>query len=257
MSVKLSVLGCSGGIGGASQRTTALLIDHDILIDAGSGVGDLSVDELRQIDHVFLTHAHLDHIAFLPLLVDTVAGMRQAPLNVHAPAAVIAALQQHVFNDAIWPDFSRLPSLDAPFMRFHELLPGQILCLDGRTISALPVDHTVPAVAYRIDSGQGSLVFSGDTGPCDAFWQAVNAIDNLRILIIECAFPDADRWLAELSRHYCPAMLAGELPKLALPCELYITHLKPGQAEKTMAEIEASLDRFAPRMLHNGQVLMF
>jgi len=255
--MELRVLGCSGGIGGAAQRTTALLIDHDILIDAGSGVGDLSVDALRQIDHVFLTHAHLDHIAFLPLLVDTVAGMRQAALNVHAPAAVIAALRQHVFNDAIWPDFSRIPSAQAPFMCFHELSPGQVLRFGDREISPLPVAHTVPAVAYRIDSGQASLVFSGDTGPHEPFWQAVNAIDNLRILIIECAFPDADRWLAELSRHYCPSMLAEELPKLERPCDLYITHLKPGQAETTMAEIGACLDRFSPRMLCNGQVLTF
>ncbi|WP_341743586.1 3',5'-cyclic-nucleotide phosphodiesterase [Azonexus hydrophilus] len=255
--MELRVLGCSGGIGGAAQRTTALLLDRDILIDAGSGVGDLSMDALCRIDHVCLTHAHLDHIAFLPLLVDTVAGMRQTPLTVHAPAAVIEALQRHVFNGTIWPDFSRLPTTDAPFMRYRELSLGQVLRLGERTILPLPVDHSVPAAAYRIDSGQASLVFSGDTGPCDAFWQAVNAIDNLRILIIECAFPDRERDLAVLSKHFCPSMLADGLAKLERACDLYITHLKPGQAEATLAEVESCLGHLAPRRLSNGLVLTF
>lgn len=63
--MRLRVLGCSGGIG-ANSHTTAMLLDEDILIDAGTGVGTLSLDELSKIDHVFVTHAHLDHTAFIP-----------------------------------------------------------------------------------------------------------------------------------------------------------------------------------------------
>ncbi|MGB8544139.1 MAG: 3',5'-cyclic-nucleotide phosphodiesterase, partial [Azonexus sp.] len=121
----------------------------------------------------------------------------------------------------------------------------------------LPVDHTVPAVGYRLDSGAGSLVFSGDTGPCDAFWQAVNRIDNLRHVIVECAFPDREAPLAVLSKHLCPSMLASELRKLERPCEIHITHLKPGQMDLTMAEIERCLGEFKPRMLRNNQVFEF
>ena len=44
--MKLRVLGCSGGIGGRHLRTTSLLVDNDILIDAGTGVGDVSLAEL-------------------------------------------------------------------------------------------------------------------------------------------------------------------------------------------------------------------
>ena len=142
-------------------------------------------------------------------------------------------------------------------MCFHELSPGQVLRLGQRQIHPLPVEHTVPGVAYRIDSGQSSLVFSGDTGPSDAFWQAVNAIDNLRVLIIECAFPNSERGLAVRSCHLCPSMLAEELTKLERACEIYITHLKPGQAETTMAEVESCLMKFAPRRLFNGLKLMF
>lgn len=255
--MKLRVLGCSGGIGGRHLRTTALLVDDDILIDAGTGVGDLSVAEMASVDHVFLTHAHLDHIAALPLMVDTVADRRRQPLTVHATPAVLAMLRNHVFNWAIWPDFTEVPTVEQPFLRYQAIEPGEPVVLGARTITALPVEHTVPAVGYRLDSGRGSLVFSGDTGPCNSFWRAVNRIDNLRHLIIECAFSDREERLAIVSRHLCPSMLARELQKLERECDIYITHLKPGQIELTMEEIARSLGEFNPQMLQNNQVLEF
>lgn len=255
--MKLRVLGCSGGIGGRHLRTTSFLVDHDILIDAGTGAADLSIAELAAIDHVFLTHTHLDHIAALPLMLDTVADRRRQPLTVYGTAAVLSILHQHVFNNAVWPDFSSLPNTDQPFMRYQPILMGEAVKLSGRSITALPVDHTVPAVGYQLDSGCASLVFSGDTGPCDAFWQAVNRIDNLKYLIVECAFPNREAALAMRSKHLNPAMLAVELAKLERACEIHITHLKPGQIELTMAEIEHSLADFSPGMLQNSQLFEF
>ena len=255
--MKLRVLGCSGGIGGRHLRTTSLLVDDDILIDAGTGVTDLSVAEMVSIDHVFLTHPHLDHIAALPLMVDTVADRRQKPLTVYATAAVIAILREHIFNWAIWPDFTEVPNSEQPFMCYQAIEPGVPVSLGGRKITALPVEHTVPAVGYCLDSGTGSLVFSGDTGPCDDFWRAVNRVDNLRHLIIECAFPNREERLAIVSRHLCPAMLARELQKLERECDIHITHLKPGQSELTMAEIERCLGTFKPQMLQNNQIFEF
>lgn len=255
--MKLRVLGCSGGIGGRHQRTTSFLLDHDILIDAGTGVAELSIAELAAIDHVFLTHAHLDHIASLPLMIDAVGDRRSKPLTVHAIPAVLDMLRRHIFNWSIWPDFSVLPSAEQPFMRYHAIETGVAISIDGRSITALPVDHTVPAVGYCLDSGAASLVFSGDTGPCDAFWQALNRLDCLRYLIIECAFSNQEQGLAEMSKHYCPDLLARELRKLNHRCEIHITHLKPGQVETTMAEIETCLGEFSPVMLQNNQVFDF
>lgn len=255
--MKLRVLGCSGGIGGRNQRTTSLLIDHDILIDAGTGVGDLTIPELAVIDHVFLTHTHLDHIVSLPLMIDTVAERRNKPLVVYGTDSVLTILRNHIFNWAIWPDFSEVPTPQNPFLRFQSLPLGESVDIDGRIIAPLPVDHTVPAVGYHVDSGAGSLVFSGDTGQCDAFWRAVNRIANLRYLLIECAFSNRERELARVSRHLCPEMLAEELLKLERECEIYITHLKPGQIELTMEEIARSLTEFSPRMLQNNQVFEF
>lgn len=255
--MKLRVLGCSGGIGGRHLRTTSFLVDHDILIDAGTGVAELSLAELAAIDHVFLTHAHLDHTLALPLLIDAVAGRRDTPLMVHGITEVLEALRQHIFNWAIWPDFTKLPDEANPFVHFVPICIGAVVNINNRKITALPVNHTVPAVGYCLDSGKASLVFSGDTGPSDAFWQAVQNVPSLRYLLIECAFSNQECDLAEISKHMCPRLLAAELRRLNRPCELFVTHLKPGDIERTMLEIENNLTEFSPEMLQNNQVFEF
>jgi ribonuclease BN (tRNA processing enzyme) len=254
--MRLKVLGCSGGIGG-ELRTTAMLIDHDVLVDAGTGVGDLSLSELKQIDHVFVTHSHLDHIACIPFLVDTVGAMRDQPLTVHATAETLAALRAHVFNWKIWPDFTQIPNGQSPYLRYETLQVGEPVRLAARTITALPANHVVPAVGFHLDSGKGSLVFTGDTTQNDALWERVNVIENLCYLIIETAFPNAERQLAIDSKHLCPSMLAGELAKLKRPASIFITHLKPGEGPITMDEVERLGSAYEPRMLTNGQVFEF
>ena len=255
--MRLRVLGCSGGIGGRQLRTTAFRVDGDILLDAGSGVGDLSLAELTRIDHVFVTHSHLDHVASIPFLIDTVGGMRSQPITVHAAAATIEILKNHLFNWSIWPDFSVIPTPEAPFMRYAEIEVGHTVTISGRAFTPLPAHHTVPAVGYHLDSGKGSLVFTGDTGPNDNLWRVVNRIGNLRALIIETAFSNKERQLAEVSRHLCPSMLADELRKLERDADIWVTHLKPGEIELTMQEIDECVGEFSPRMLQNGQVIEF
>lgn len=255
--MRLRVLGCSGGIGGQHLRTTSFLVDRDVLLDAGTGVGDLALPELSAIDHIFLTHSHLDHIACIPFLVDTVGGMRTKPLTVHATRATIEILQKHMFNWSIWPDFAEIPSREAPYLRYEEVEVGRTVTLDGRRFTPLPAVHTVPAVGYHLDSGAASLVFTGDTGPNEALWPLVNRIANLKFLLVETAFSNRERALAELSRHLCPQMLAAELAKLERAAEIYITHLKPGEIELIMREVEQSVGRYHPRMLYNDLVLEF
>jgi cAMP phosphodiesterase len=118
--MKVRVLGCSGAIA-KDCRTTSFLIDDNILVDAGTGVGDLTLDEMRKIDHVFLTHSHLDHIAALPLMLDAVSSLRNVPVQIHALSATIDALRTHIFNDVVWPDFGVIPSADKPFVRFSSM----------------------------------------------------------------------------------------------------------------------------------------
>jgi ribonuclease BN (tRNA processing enzyme) len=237
--MQITVLGCSGGIGG-DKRTTSLLVDDDVLIDAGTGVGNLSLEALLKIDHIFVTHTHLDHIGFIPLLVDTVMGLRTQSVTLHATAEVIAILKTHIFNWLIWPDFNQIPSAENPFLVYHQISVGDAVRVNHKTITALPANHVVPAVGYHIDSGTNSLVFTGDTAGCKDFWHVVNKISNLKTLIIETAFSNAEAELARLSKHLCPNTLADELVQLNVQVETYITHIKPGEDAKIMQEIAAN-----------------
>jgi ribonuclease BN (tRNA processing enzyme) len=255
--MQIKILGCSGGIGGM-LRTTSILLDHDVLIDAGSGVGDLSMEELLAIDHIFITHSHLDHIAFLPLLLDTVFGIRTKPIIVYGNQSTLAALRTHVFNWAIWPDFHTIPNIEAPFLQYHEIQVGDVVTINGRKIIPLPASHAVPAVGYQLDSGEASLVFTGDTSVCQALWQQVNKISNLKYLIIETAFRNNEIALAKLSKHLCPSLLASELAQLnTSDVQVYITHLKPGECEVIMHEIAESKLQFKISALQQQQCFEF
>jgi ribonuclease BN (tRNA processing enzyme) len=260
--MKVRVLGCSGAIA-RDCRTTSFLLDHDLLVDAGTGAGDLTLDEMAGIDHVLLTHSHLDHIAALPLMVDAVAARRSTPLQVHALQATIDALKAHIFNNVIWPDFSAIPTRTAPFMQFHALAQGQTLQLAGKQIEVLPAVHTVPAVGYAVTAGQGYWVFTGDTEHNPALWARLNQLD-VALLIIETAFSNRERGLAQRSLHLAPHTLANELDFIApgKKYPIYITHTKPAETERIMAEIQC-FDQANPlgdqvmhdiRQLHAGQV---
>lgn len=239
--MKIRVLGCSGAIA-AGSRTTAFLLDHDVLIDAGSGVGDLSLDELVAIDHILLSHSHLDHVLSVALLADSVMRQRallgRPPIQVHALADTIDALRRHVFNGRIWPDFTRLPEAEAPVLQFVPFVTGERLLLAGRTIEVLSAAHTVPAVGFAIEGPGGWWVYSGDTGPNPALW---DRLAQLRVtgLVIETAFGDEEEEIARLSRHLSPAMLGRELQRLDASVRVHITHIKPGEMEAVMAEIAA------------------
>ncbi|OFZ89149.1 MAG: 3',5'-cyclic-nucleotide phosphodiesterase [Betaproteobacteria bacterium RIFCSPLOWO2_02_FULL_62_79] len=254
--MRLKILGCSGGIGG-NLRTTSMLLDHDMLIDAGTGVGDLLVAELSLIDHIFVTHSHMDHVSSIPFLADTVGWMRNKPITVHATAETIAILKEHLFNWLLWPDFAQIPDAKNPVLRYETITLGKTVELNGRRITPLPANHVVPAVGFRIDSGRASLVFTGDTTTNDPLWREVNRVDNLRYLIIETAFCNSEKDLAITSKHLCPSMLAEELSKLKRPAEIYITHLKPGEIELTMREVEECAAQWKPRMLQHSQVFEF
>ena len=254
--MKLRVLGCSGGIGG-ELRTTSLLLDHDTLIDAGTGVGDLSINELAQIDHVFVTHSHMDHVTSIPFLLDTVGWMREKPLTVHATRETLEILKQHLFNWKLWPDFTQIPDARNPALRYEMIAVGGTVALNGRRITPLPANHVVPAVGYHLDSGRASLVFTGDTTCNDALWAVVNQIANLKFLIIETALSDRESELAVTSKHLCPSLLAAELTKLKLFPEIYITHLKPRESELIMQQIARRVKERRPRMLQNNDLFEF
>ncbi len=259
--MKVRVLGCSGAIA-KDCRTTSFLIDSDVLLDAGTGVGDLTMDEMARIDYVLLTHSHLDHIAALPLMIDSVAARRTTPLQIHALSGTIEALKTHIFNNVIWPDFSRIPTPQSPFLTFHEIQVGGRLQLGGKGIEVLPAVHTVPAVGYAISTGHGCWVFTGDTERNPAFWRRINQM-NIAMLVIETAFSNREKDLARRSLHLSPNVLADELDLIDKDKRfpIFITHTKPAETDLIMAEIQRfdQTQPFGPnvshdiRWLHAGQ----
>jgi len=261
--VKVRVLGCSGAIA-RDCRTTSFLINHNILIDAGTGVGDLTLDEMRQIDHVFLTHSHLDHVAALPLMLDAVSSLRSQPVLVHALPATIAALQTHVFNNTIWPDFSRIPSAKTPFLQYRPLAEGDMIQVDGTLVSVLPAVHTVPAVGYGVQGSKGWWAFSGDTERNPGLWRQLEQLPQLKpslpvgMLVIETAFSNRESELARRSLHLSPSSLAAELTHGAAGAiyPIYITHTKPSETDLILQEINqlGLAARADIRWLKAGQV---
>ena len=252
----IRVLGCSGSIA-AGCRTTAFLLDDDILIDAGTGVGDLTLDELARVDHILLSHSHLDHVLGVPLLADSVMRCRSAerpPITVHALPATLDTLRRHIFNGAIWPDFTRLPTTDQPILRLQAFQTGDVLQLGARRIEVLPALHTVPAVGFAVLGDRGSWVFTGDTAPNPALWQRLASLP-VASLVIETAFRNDEAALAGVSRHLHPAALGRELQQLQHGAEVFITHIKPGELDAVMAEIAALDARHPVRALVAGQVM--
>jgi ribonuclease BN (tRNA processing enzyme) len=254
----LHVLGCSGAIA-AGCKTTAFLVDDDVLIDAGTGVGDLALDALARIDHILISHSHLDHVLSIGLLADSVMRLRRAanrpPIQVHALPETLAALRAHIFNGVIWPDFTRLPSAESPVLELVPFAVGDVLLLGDKRFEVLSASHTVPAVGFAVEAGDlGWWVYTGDTGPNPALWERLREM-KVAHLVIETAFSDEERQLARISRHLCPAALGHELAQLGGSVDVHITHIKPGELDAVMTEIGRLGTPHRIHALSAGQVM--
>jgi ribonuclease BN (tRNA processing enzyme) len=252
--MKLTVLGCSGGIG-SGRHTTCFLLDDDVLIDAGTGITRLSLEQLTAIEHVFLTHSHLDHVLGVPLLLDAVGDRRGSPVTLHALPETLDILSAHLFNWKLWPDFREVPDMVNPWVRFSPLPLGSSITLGERTLTTLPAHHVVPACGYRIGGKTGSLVFTGDTTSSEALMHALNDMDDLHDLIIETSFENELRDIAVASKHHWPDSLAHELGRLKKTPRIWITHLKPGNEDAIMAELQQLVAGRPIRPLAPDQVI--
>ena len=162
--MKLRVLG-SAGAELPNFRPPAFLIDDRLLLDAGTIGSVLSEEEQWRLQNIFITHSHLDHIRAIPALADNIIikNLRHG-VKVFSTAAVISAMREHLFNNVIWPDFSVIPTPESPVISFETIETGVDYAVSDYRIRAIPVNHTVPAVGYRVCHGATTLVYTGDTG---------------------------------------------------------------------------------------------
>jgi len=251
--VKLQVLGCHGGEL-PTCRTTCFLVDDVLALDAGALTGTLTLERLCKVDHILVGHSHFDHVKDLPLLADLVIGRRDKPVTIHASRECARALRENMFNDALWPDFTRIPSRRAPVLKIRTFRAGSTFDVGPYRVRSIPVSHPVESCGFVISDGESTLAMSGDTGPTERLWKVLNQTENLKALLLETSFPNALQALADVSGHLTPRTLSSELAKFRRNgAEVLLYHLKPAY----VAELKRELKSLPVEVLELGDTFEF
>jgi ribonuclease BN (tRNA processing enzyme) len=237
------VLGCHGGET-PRHRTTCFLINARVAIDAGAICRSLHIDEQVQLDHLLISHSHMDHVKDLALLADQVVGRRDKPIELHCGPETAATLEASYFNNYLWPDFTKIPSEDKPVLRIVVHEPGvPFTIVDGAgtklQVTYVPVSHPIESMGMIVRDDAGAIVYSSDTGPTTQLWEQVNREPDVRAVFIELSFPNHLQALADIAGHFTPKTLHAELHKMQPRRPLYVYHLKPGFYEQTRDELFA------------------
>lgn len=251
--MKLRVLGCAGSES-PGRKSPAFLIDDVLLLDAGIVGAVLTQSAQEQITAILLSHAHHDHVRGLPSFADNliVAGKKEA-VAIIGSDATLTAVHEHLINGLIWPDFSQLPTPEAPILRWQPIEPYRDFRVGEYLVTAFPVNHSVPTLAYRVQRGNVSLVYTGDMGPTPELWRTIG---TPTAMIVEISFPNELEELALLTGHLTAALLARELELLpVLPARIFVCHIKPFYEEVIRREI-ADLGIPALSVLHDDQEIL-
>ncbi len=224
-----------------TQSLTSFLINDDIAIDAGSLGFALPGEQLAKVEHVILTHSHLDHVASLPIAIAEVFPRLRRPMRIYGTADVLHAVQEHLLNGVIWPDFSRIKMLrsEQMAMEFIPVQHEQTFAIGGIKFTPVPVCHEVPTIGLIVESSDATLAFTSDTCVTDAIWAAASRHPTLRAVFVDCSFPDELEELAHQSGHLTPGLVAAEAAKLTRPATVYCVHIKPDTREKVLAQLAA------------------
>jgi ribonuclease BN (tRNA processing enzyme) len=221
-----------------SQYLTSFVIEDTVAVDAGS-LGYLdSIEEQARVKHVFLSHSHIDHIGSLPIFLENIYEAKRDCVTVHGSASVLDSLRRDVFNDRLWPDFIRLSTTEAPFLRLSTLEPFRSIEVEGLRLTPIPVDHVVPTLGFVVESGHAAIVIVSDTGPTQAIWDRANTTPNLKAVFLEATFPNAMASLAQASKHLTPSQFAAEAAKLTSRAAVIAVHLKARFRAELIRELQ-------------------
>ena len=251
--MKVHVLGCYGAPA-LGKNTTAFLLDDATLIDGGTIISVLNEKSLSKIRRIFLSHAHLDHIKDIPFFISAArAWYKDLPIEIYALESVIEALDEHLFNGVIWPDFYRLPD-KAPLMKYVPILPETPITVGDMTLTLVMVNHTVPCAGMLIEKNGKTLAYSADTITTDRLWELASQRD-LSGMIVEVSFPSEEAEAAKVTRHYTPGVLVKDLVKLKQKVPLLIFHLKPEYEDLIRSQLD-KLD-FKLHVAEQGRTYVF
>ena len=239
MPLQVQLLPTSAGDSTQIQPLTSFLLNGVIALDAGSLGFALPAERIASIEHVILTHSHLDHTASLPAAIDVAFARLNRPMRVYGAAATLAAVRTHLFNDQVWVDFSQfnIPGTDQPCMEWIEIFPRVPFMLEGLQFTAIPVTHPVPTVGFIVRSTSGSVLFTSDTWKTDEIWAEAAKLPDLRAVFVECSFPNELAKLAEDAGHLTPELVAEETAKLGRRVPIHCVHLKPGMRETLLKQL--------------------
>lgn len=247
----------SDGSASRRQHHSCFVVDGSVAIDAGSLATSATPDEFGSVRDIVLSHAHLDHIGGLPLFIDDLFPSLKEPVRVHASRSVIDAIEQHVFNWTVYPRFSELTNEHGPVIEYHEFENGNRFDVRHLAVTAIDVNHKVPSSGFVISDRKTTIAISGDTAETDGFWEAVNDLENLDALLIECAFPNEHEELAEKSFHLTPNKLERELRRFTnKTTAIFAINLKPAYYDSIVDQLFAlQLDRL--EVMEPGRIYEF
>ncbi len=225
------------GRASARQHLLSVVIDDRVAIDAGCLAFSCSAKQREQIRDIVLTHTHLDHIASLPMYIDDLFATLTEPIRVHATREMIDILERDIFNWAIYPRFSELSNSHGKVVEYHAFAAGETINVEHLSIQSIPVNHKVAANGFIIAADDSSIAITGDTAETDEMWLECNSREDLKAVLVECAFPNEMSDLAEASHHLVPQMLATEVQKLRNNARIFVINLKPMYRERVVEQI--------------------
>jgi mRNA degradation ribonuclease J1/J2 len=138
------------------QTLTSFLVNDRVVIDGGSIGFSLAPSEQIGIRHFVVTHTHADHIASLPVMIADLYTFLVEPMVIYGIDTIIADLKNHVFNNRIWPDFTKIPLPDGsgPTLEFVTVEEGRSFETQGLTITPIAVNHPVVCTGLLVDDGK-------------------------------------------------------------------------------------------------------
>ena len=253
----------------AGPSTAVVVGDKFFIIDAGRGVMiRLAATELpqKQLATVFLTHLHSDHTAGLPDLFNTtwVIYKRKTPLQLYGPPGVegLAKAIAEFFKEDIHirRDLTEMLPTSGAKISPHAIREGVVYQDPEVKVTAFLVDHAPvrPAFGYRFDAYRKAVVISGDTTLSENLIKHARGAD---VLIHEAYLPeeldkrDKPEVAARLKRYHSTPEQAGTAAQQAGVKLLVLSHLVPGNDEKTYAERAAKT--FSGRILVGEDLMRF